>query len=48
MSKYPVQTNKPNAPWMIYRLEEDDKLITYFEREDEAPQETDKFIYLRV
>ncbi|NJN53380.1 MAG: hypothetical protein HC804_00680 [Anaerolineae bacterium] len=43
-----LQTNKPNAPWMVYRLEEDNKLVTYFEGEDETPKEEDKFIYFRV
>ncbi|MBX3061119.1 MAG: hypothetical protein KF770_32065 [Anaerolineae bacterium] len=43
-----LQTNKPNAPWIIYRLEGDDKLVTYFEREEDTPAETDKFFYFRL
>jgi len=42
-----LQVNKPNAPWMIYHLESEDRLIAYFERAGEPPKESDKFVYTR-
>jgi Domain of unknown function (DUF6265) len=42
-----LQRNKPNPPWMIYRREPD-RLITYFQRDEETPPEDDQFVYSRI
>ena len=41
------QQNVERPKWMIYRLEEPNTLIAYFEIEDEAVADADKFIYSR-
>lgn len=43
-----LQINKPNAPWMIYRLKDDDTFVVYFETEDKTPEESDLFVYHRM
>lgn len=40
------QLNRPNPPWMIYRLEAENKLVSYFERDEEV-KEIDKFVYMK-
>ena len=42
------QRNAENAPWMVYRREAGDRLISYFERENQPPVESDMFIYQRA
>lgn len=42
-----LERNKPNPPWMIYRREPD-RLITYFQRDEETPPEDDQFVYSRI
>lgn len=41
-----LQINKP-GPWMIYHLEEEDKLISYFEKEGEVLVTEEIFEYKR-
>ena len=39
-----LQVNKP-GPWMVYRLEAEDRLVTYFVREGEVTKEEEMFVY---
>lgn len=41
-----LQTNKPNAPWLVYRRK-DDHLTVHFEREDGAPPVGSAFQFRR-
>ena len=42
-----IQQNKPEPVWLIYSLEDQDTLITYFEKEGEETREEEKFIFKR-
>jgi len=42
-----LEFDKPDARWAIYRLESDDRLVSYFTREDGAVTETGTFEYAR-
>ncbi len=41
------KVKKSLAPWMIYRLQEGQTLIAYFEAENGTVSEKDRFIYKR-
>lgn len=43
-----LQINKPNAPWMIYRLQDENTFVAYFETEDKTPEASDMFVYQRM
>lgn len=43
-----LQTNKPDAPWMVYQRTVPDTLTVYFEREDADTPDADKFVYQRI
>ncbi len=43
-----LQRRTAKTPWMIYRLENAQTLVAYFEVEDEAVTDADKFIYTRL
>ncbi len=43
-----MQLGKENPPWLIYRLERDDRLVTYFDTDGDAHRLDDKFVYNRV
>jgi hypothetical protein len=42
-----LELNVPSPPWMIYRLEDEHTLVSYFEREGEAVSAAEQFIYTR-
>lgn len=42
-----MQLGKENPPWLVYRLESDDQLVTYFDTDDEAHKLADRFVYTR-
>ena len=42
-----LQLNRPDTTWLIYRLEEESKLVVYFEEEDASPKDEDKFVLLK-
>ena len=43
-----LQRNVVNPPWMSYRLESNQTLVSYFELKDEVVADSDKFIYTRL
>lgn len=43
-----LQQQRENPPWIVYRLESDDRLISYFEREGEPPTDETIFAYHRT
>lgn len=42
-----LQVNKP-GPWMVYRLEGENRLVSYFVKEESMPKEADIFYYSRA
>ncbi len=42
-----LELDKPAARWAVYRREAEDRLVSYFTREDEAVTETGIFVYMR-
>ncbi len=42
-----LELDKPNARWMVYRLEGRDRLVSYFTRENEPVTETGMFEFAR-
>lgn len=42
-----MQLNKENPPWLVYRMESTDQLVTYFETDGEAHRLSDRFVYTR-
>ncbi len=43
-----LQRHTAKTPWMIYRLENAQTLVAYFEVEDESVTDEDKFVYTRL
>ncbi|MEQ8676242.1 MAG: DUF6265 family protein [Aggregatilineales bacterium] len=43
-----LQMNKRETQWLIYRLEGENRLVSYFEKEDAFPDEAQKFIFQRL
>ena len=43
-----IQQGKPEPVWLIYALEKQDTLITYFEKEDEPVKEEEIFVFTRT
>jgi hypothetical protein len=41
------QLNRDNPPWLIYRREAEDRLVTYFVRDNQPPPEGEWFVYDR-
>jgi hypothetical protein len=41
-----LETNEPRR-WVIYRLERDDRLVSYFETDDAPVSSGDLFVYSR-
>jgi uncharacterized protein DUF6265 len=42
-----LELDRPDARWAVYRLEGDDRLLSYFARENEPVTETGMFEYVR-